>query len=373
MGTHTTYSVPVDHPGVFIGEEIEARNWTQRDLAFVLGKPEQLVSMIVSGKRNINAALAKELAAAFEVSPDLFLGLQQAYDKYVAAEPDASVSRRGRIVRNYPIREMIKRGWIEDAEPALLEHQLATFFEVRSFEEAPYIRHAAKKSGYDQMPPTQLAWLFRVRQLAKETVVEDYSPRKLRETLSSLGGMLSAPEEIRRVPQLLERAGVRFIVVEGLPTGKIDGACFWLSEAAPVVGVTTRFDRIDNFWFVLRHELEHVLRGDGRTLEIVDSEIDPSIPDQTTEELAANAAAEAFCVPREEMESFYHRKNPYFSRASVLAFAQRIGVHPGLVVGQLQHRTGNYSFLRNLQVKVRHHLLDSAVIDGWGDVAPVGV
>ncbi|MFX8692489.1 hypothetical protein ABTM44_18400, partial [Acinetobacter baumannii] len=75
--------------------------------------------------------------------------------------------------------------------------------------------------------------------------------------------MREAPEETRNVPRLLQEAGVRFVIVEGLPGSKIDGVCFWLDDKSPVIGMSLRFDRIDNFWFVLRHECAHVLHGHG--------------------------------------------------------------------------------------------------------------
>ena len=66
--------------------------------------------------------------------------------------------------------------------------------------------------------------------------------------------------------------GVRYIIVEGLPGGKIDGVCFWLDPRSPVIGMSLRFDRIDNFWLVLRHEIEHVLCGHGKSEPIIDVE-----------------------------------------------------------------------------------------------------
>ena len=68
------------HPGTFIKEELEAREWSQRDLAFVLGVPEQAVNYIIAGKRGVSAEMAKGLAKAFGVSAQLFLNLQSAYE-----------------------------------------------------------------------------------------------------------------------------------------------------------------------------------------------------------------------------------------------------------------------------------------------------
>jgi HTH-type transcriptional regulator/antitoxin HigA len=143
--------------------------------------------------------------------------------------------------------------------------------------------------------------------------------------------------------------------------------------------MTTRFDRIDNFWFVLRHELEHVIRGDGKEngTVILDAELEgeragtgDGIPEL---ERLANEAAADFLVPRKKLDGFIARKAPYFAERDILGFANTMQVHPGIVAGLLQHKTGRYDRFRSHLVKIRHHIAPSAVVDGWGDVAPVGI
>ena len=75
---------------------------------------------------------------------------------------------------------------------------------------------------------------------------------------------------------ILAESGVRFVIVEALPQAKIDGVCFWLDKQAPVIGLSMRYNRIDNFWFVLRHEIEHVLKGHGRDAPegMIDAELE---------------------------------------------------------------------------------------------------
>ena len=101
----------VPHPGEFIRDEIEAREWSQRDLAYILGTPEQAVNMIISGKRGISPEMAKALGDAFDVSAEYFANLQKAYEMSNARAPDPGVARRAHLQNIYPIREMIRRGW----------------------------------------------------------------------------------------------------------------------------------------------------------------------------------------------------------------------------------------------------------------------
>ncbi|TGV72849.1 addiction module antidote protein, HigA family, partial [Mesorhizobium sp. M00.F.Ca.ET.149.01.1.1] len=256
--------IDVPHPGEFIREELDARGWSQRDLAYILRVQEQAINPIISGKRGISPEMAKALGDAFDVSAEYFANLQQAYEMANAHAPDPGVARRAHLQNVYPIREMIRRGWLEDTGIGLLEAQLMRFFGKNDLSDIPYLDHAAKKADYSEDTPTQMAWLFRVRQLASEMVVEGYSETRLRALARDLYRFMIDPEDVRRVPRALAECGVRYVIVETLPKANIDGVCFWLDDASPVIGMTTRFDRIDNFWFVLRHEIEHVLNRDGR-------------------------------------------------------------------------------------------------------------
>jgi HTH-type transcriptional regulator / antitoxin HigA len=167
-------------PGFWIKQELDARGWGQRDLAYILGCHEQAVTLIISGKRGISPDMAKALGAAFDVSPEFFLNLQKSYDLALARDPDPGISLRARLQSSYPIREMIRRGWLVDADAANLELQMARFFEVSKLEDIPHLPHAGKKPRYDEIPPPQLAWLFRVRQIARSITVAGYSSKKLK-------------------------------------------------------------------------------------------------------------------------------------------------------------------------------------------------
>jgi HTH-type transcriptional regulator/antitoxin HigA len=203
-----------------------------------------------------------------------------------------------------------------------------------------------------------------------------YSEFTVRSAIKRVEALLSAPEEIRKVPRILAECGIRFVIVETIGSAKIDGVCLWLNEISPVIGMTLRFDRIDNFWFVLRHELEHVLRLHGREAVMLDAELEGERagtgPNVSDEERLANEAAADFGVSRVMLNRFISRKSPFFKEKDILGFARTLQIHPGIVVGRLQHETGRYDLLRQYLVKVRTKIAPSAMVDGWGDVAPVG-
>lgn len=359
-------------PGELVREAMEAKVWTQSDLAFAIGTTAAAINQILSDKRAVSQNMARALGVALDLPAEVLARAQADWDVRHADKPDPSVSARARILSKYPLREMVRRGWIDpDRRDGSLENQVCKFFGVRSLDDVPHLSHSAKKSDYSNIPPSQLVWLFRVRQIAAEMHPASYNPMKLQQAIEAFKDMREEPEAVRHVPRLLEQAGVRFVVVEGLPGGQIDGVCFWLAPDAPVIGMSLRFDRIDNFWFVLRHECSHVLHGHGKQEAIVDIDLERASEAINDEERTANEEASDFCVPSEKISSFYLRKKPFFSDIDVVSFSKRVKVHPGLTVGQLQRMTSRYDLLRKHLVKVRSYLSRSMMMDGWGDVVPV--
>jgi len=225
--------------------------------------------------------------------------------------------------------------------------------------------------------PAQLAWIYRVREIAGEMLVGRYSPANVRSAVSRLNPLLSATEEARHAPRILAECGIRFVIVEAIGSAKIDGVCFWLNDFAPVIGMSMRHDRLDNFWFVLRHELEHVIAMHGRRATVLDADLEGeragSGPNIAEEEREANLAAADFCVPRGQLARFIERKQPFFAERDIIGFARTLQIHPALVAGQLQHHLGRYDRFKTHLTKVRAIVAPSAVVDGWGDIAPVGL
>lgn len=374
-----------DHarPGQLIEQLLKERGWTQRTLAVVLEKDETTINKIVGGKGAVTTETALALEDVFGVDAERFLELQRRYDLAIArisAKPNRERATRAALFGDLPIAAMVKRGWIRADDPQDLKAVsmgLVRFFGVSKLDEIEILPHAARKTEVNSAPtPAQLAWLYRVKAIAEEQLVGKFSIGALEQAISRLHSLTIAPEEARKVPRILAEAGIRFVIVETLPSAKIDGVCFWLSDSAPVIGLSMRHDRIDNFWFVLRHELEHVRLGHGRNNRKM--MLDTELEDEQTgsniaeEEREANLAAQEFCVPKSKMDAFIARKAPFFSERDLIGFSKIMKVHPGIVAGQLQHRTGRYDRFRQHIATLRSHVVTGAAVDGWGDIYPLG-
>lgn len=374
----TTQNPEAFAPGEYIREELEARGWSQLDLSEILGRPPQAVNEIINGKRAVTPDTARSLSEAFGTSAQLWMNLQSAYDLARVRDPGENlVARKSKLYQFAPIGEMQKRGWIERSSNfEVVQAQVFGFFGVDSIPDEPAdIQAAARKAGGDWTPP-QRAWLTRAKQLAKTVQVTGrFTPKELQRALAALSLLKADPEEIRKVSRVLSEAGIRFLIVAPLPQSKIDGACFWLSDHEPVVVLSFRYDRLDWFWHTLMHELGHVANGDGRTTATLDIRLVGSDAvkesEKTAEEIRADEFAVNWLVDQSELSDFVSR-TPVFSRLKIVGFSKRLGVHPGIVVGQLQHRKlVPYTNSRPLLTSVRSFIIGSVLTDGWSSLASV--
>lgn len=361
-------------PGEFLRDELDARGWTQTEFAEIITRPVRLVNEVISGKKSITPETALEFSAALGTSAQFWMNLETSYQLSRASKASDTISRAARIRELFPVREMIKRGWIEHSDNVeVLEHQLVRFFGLSSIDQELEFSHAARRNDAEELSQLQIAWLFRVRKVASVLSVSRYSQKSLLSVLETLELFMDEPEEIRHVPEVLATAGVRFVVVEPMPSSKIEGVCFWLEDnTSPVIGLSMRLDRIDNFWFNLRHEIEHILNEDGKDGFIIDETDDLTGAEGLPEaEIIANRAAAEFCTPQKSMDDFIARLDPVYPTDRLIGFARLMSRHPGIVVGQLQRKTERWELFRKFQIKVRQIITQTALTDGYGQLVPV--
>jgi len=369
-------------PGEILREELEARNWTQGDLADILGRPLTRVNEIICGKRAITPETAKGLAAALGTSAELWLNLESAYQLSQIRTADSTVERRAKLYALAPVKEMVKRNWIEPSNNIeVLERRVCDFLNISRIDQEPsFWTFAARSSLTGSRPtPAQLAWLFRAQQLARAVHINNkFNDTRLDGAIRALRNILHSIEEVRKIPMILADAGIRLVILESLPNSRIDGAVFWLDESSPVVALSLRYDRIDGFWHTLFHELGHVSRRHGLSehepldIDLVGNEAKVHADKPQIEQSVDRFATENL-IPRAELDGFIARVKPLYGINKIVRFANRIQVHPGIVVGQLQYRGEiPYSHSRKLLLRVRDVITKSALTNGWGNI-PAGL
>lgn len=334
-----------------------ARGLSQRQLAEALGLKEQQIQRYESD-RYATASLRKleEVAKALELGINEIAEFRpiQSHDELPHSEIQWAL---------FPIKEMYRRHWFEGFDgslPAAISHgaELARAFVQQAMprRQQAFLRHKARLGS--QMDQYALwAWQCRITLLARDAQPTSFS----RNSLSSdwFRGLMKLSKEDDgplRAKKALWEIGIPLIVEPHLPQTYLDGAAFLLPSGSPIIGMTLRYDRLDNFWFVLIHELVHVrdhLRK-GKLEEIFDDL--ESEPDQL--EKNTDLRAGDIMIPDDQWETALPR---YLrTEESVIDFAQEIGVHPAIVAGRIRKEANNYVILSNLigSGEVRKQFLD---------------
>jgi HTH-type transcriptional regulator/antitoxin HigA len=349
-------------PGRVLSEELEARGWTQKDLAAIIDRPIQTINEIVRGTKQITAETALELAAAFDTSPEFWTNLEANYRLYLARKKkdEQAIVRKSCLYSLAPIPELVKRGWIQDTNSTdKLEQEVCNFLGISSLDEELELLVNFRYTATQQPEANaQIAWIKRVEHLAKTQTVAEFDLVKLDRAIPEILAYARNARDIVRIPSLLMELGVHFVIVPHLPKTYLDGAAFYL-DRNPVVALTLRHDRIDAFWFNLMHELGHIVAGhQGFYLDNLD---DGDIND---EEREANQLARDWLIAPKAFATFAQITKPYFSKEKIGLFAQSQRRHSGLVLGRLQHEEYvGYQHLRSLLIKVKPFLKD------WIDVS----
>jgi HTH-type transcriptional regulator/antitoxin HigA len=367
-------------PGYAIQRELDARGWNQTDLTQVLGVHQSVVSALINNKRPVSLEIARDLAAAFGNDLNYWLKLESDYRLFAVGPGDPAIARRGRLFEAAPVKDLLKRRWIQGTDDIeLLEKQVLAFYGVSSVADlAAKIPHAARKSGsYLKESASERFWVQRVRQLARAvSVTRKFSDAAFAEAMDQLRRLIAHPESARQIPKILADSGIRFVVVERLPQTRIDGVCLWLDKNSPVIALSLSYDRIDSLWFTLFHEMDHVKHRDGlATPPVIDSRLvgEDFIPsnEKPESERRADAFASAALIDPAQMDDFVTRITPLYSKQRIVGFAKRICVHPAIVVGQLhQRRELEWSQYRDLLVKIRDIVTAVALTDGWSQILP---
>jgi HTH-type transcriptional regulator/antitoxin HigA len=323
-------------PGRILRRELDARGWTQKDLADILGRPAQAITEIVRTKKQITPDTAVALGSAFGTSAAFWWNLEARYRLALAqgrARTANDVARKARVHDWMPVGELAKRRWLVPGKTiSSLERAACTFFGVETVGEEPRLvvslRHAPSNGGE---LAAHRAWVKRVEHLAQAQSVGPFEPARLVASIPRIVRNAASVDGVTRVAPLLGALGIRFLVVPPLSRARIDGAAAF-TPAGPVVALSMRLDRIDHFWFTLLHELAHLAlehRGGHLDGESDAGEID-------TEETRANALASGWLLRDDELASFAARQPGAPSKAAIRAFAKERRLHAGVVVGRLQ-------------------------------------
>ena len=313
----------------------------QRDLIPFIGSKSK-VSEVLAGKRSLTVPMIRALHEGLGIPADVLLREVQSEDKC-----DETV-----VLDKFPLKEMVKRGWLRATENELrnnVEGLLAQFFEPLggiSFIPRLCRRTLVERSGKSMDEYAIWAWTARVISRAQELHLPVYEPnmvdRSFVKHVTQLSFSDRGPLEAQKY---LAQHGIGLIVEPHLPKTHLDGAALLSQEQRPIIGLSIRHDRIDNFWFTLVHELAHVMLHlkslDEAFIDNLDSE-----PGNDPREREADRIASEILIPR----AVWTRSDAYRRRTpdAIHELALQLRIHPAIIAGRIRHDARNFHILNKM-------------------------
>ncbi len=330
-------------PTVLVQARI-ASGMSQTQLAEKLGmKPQQIQRYEASEYMGASLARLVEVARTLGVkATGTFEGARNVSNSvFVWSNTDDVVWGQ------FPYKEMIKRKWFSaprgsDPVPLVKDY----FLRAAGPQFATAVHRKKMRSGTVPNEYSLLAWQSRILEKARERIesdeVADYAFDD--KWIPSLVDLTRREDGPQRAVNLLSEKGIVLIIERHLPGSYLDGAAMIGDSGRPIVGLTLRHDRLDNFWFVLLHELGHIFLhlNDGMRFDFFDEE--NSVGDaieQEADQFALNAlipdALWNDCLSRFAL-----------SEESVRIDAERLGIHASIIAGRIRKEQDNYTILGGL-------------------------
>ncbi len=352
----------VSPPGDSILDIIEEKEWTQVELAQRLGFSLKHVNQLIKGKVPLTEDAAIRLERVLGSTAGFWLAREARYRER-CARLEAAGKHAGWTdwLDTLPVKEMMLAGVIPksrvDAKsrPGLVESCLR-FFGVASPDEwrGHYgaMQGAFRRTRAEQSDVGAIStWLRMGEQAAEKLDGPKYERARFENALLEVRKLTVLPPEKFEPPlrDQFHQAGVAFVLAPGIPRARVSGMARWLNPYRPLIQLSLYGKTNDKFWFTIFHEAAHVLlhAKEKKTVFLDDA---GSGSADSVEEREANAWAGNFLIPTKYEADLHDLR----TKSQVCEFAERIGVHPGIVVGRLQHeRLIALSWMNDLRVRFR--------------------
>ena len=345
MSTTTSLFQPdyAIHPGETLAETLEELGMSQAELAQRMGRPLQMISEIIQGKKAITAETALQLERATGVPASFWNSSQRNYEATLARlEEERGLAPDSSWLKQFPLKALFSLGWVPLCDsPSEQLRALLNFFGVAGIKEwknfwtAPEAAYR-KSTAFEANPMAAAAWLRQGERTAQQIRTDPYSQESFVKALHEIRRLTTCDADafVPRATELCRAAGVALVFVPELPATRAYGATRWLTPSKAILQLSLRGRTDDFLWFTFFHETAHILKHGKRDVFI---EAPDGATDQETrrKEQEADTFASEFLIPKHALNEF--RQQARFTTQTVQRFAAQLGIAPGIVVGRLQH------------------------------------
>jgi HTH-type transcriptional regulator/antitoxin HigA len=301
------------------------------------------VSEILNKKRPLSLSMMRALHKGLGIPAELLLQEQgQAFPEEV---PEIEW-------RLFPIYEMVQEGWIqtgkdiEGNEEEIMREYIEEAGGMNRFSQFLFRQSKSLWQSLRTDKYALMAWCLRVLVLSRKHPLENKNkPGSI--DLSDLSKLSYFDNGPLLAEEYLEKHGIQFFVVFHLKKTYLDGAVMILEDETPIVALTLRYDRIDNFWFCLLHELAHLTKHLSKnTTNIIIDEFEQhqlSIRGQDKKEKEADKIAQNALIPKKNWEKVNLEAKDLSKQ--VICLADELKIHPAIVAGRIRYELNNYRIL----------------------------
>lgn len=330
-------------PGEVLEYELELRNMTRTELAKRTGLSEKHIIAILKGKGTIiiTPETAIKLERALGMPVEYWLNLEAHYQETRARLAEqAQLEKDLGWLQRIPVNAMAKMGWLQKHKDKKQQlDEVLRFFGIASVEQWdeiwPNVAVAYRQHNkHETFPEAVSAWLRKGELEAAAIPCRPFDKTAFRQALDDVRALTAETDPVHFVPALQRhcaQAGVAAVFVPCLPKTGVSGATRWLNPDKAIIQLSLRYKTNDHLWFTFFHEAGHILLHGKKELFIEG----PNGMDGEKEE-QANVFAEQELLPRKAFSAF--SAEAPISKAAIRRFAKKIGIAPGIVVGQLQHK-----------------------------------
>ena len=363
MATKNTLPYKATHPGEILKDELDAREIKQKDFAKEIGMPVTALNELIKGKRSITADTAILLEASLGIDAKFWLDLQNQYDLDSASIQQKNIERikdieLWKIIKeNVPVKYFEKLGLLTNSLSKNIE-RIWDIYQCRDINDL--LHYVATQKAYFKKSEKLCnnavnigGWCQLVRYKAKDICLQNpFDLSKKDELVRDLKtAYLNGKNLESQTLNSLNKYGIKFIILSKPEQAPIDGYSF-LSDNIPVIAVTLRKATIDNFIFSIFHEIYHVynhLYTEGNNGEL-------NIEDEVSiKENEANVFAKDILIPKDEWSKF-KRENICINHAifdkKLIEFANKVGIHPSVVLGRYCYETSQYKIRSRISRKI---------------------
>lgn len=333
----------VSHPGETLEEKLQEMGMGPKEFSIRTGKPEKTIFAIINGDSNITADMAVLFESVTKIPAHFWLNSQRHYDEFLARQKHNEMIVLGVVwAKQFPLAAMIKKNWLpicKSAEEKTMA--LLSFFGISTPEawEKYYINQELKVAfsislAHTKEPYAISAWLRKGEMQAAELPSNAYSEKGFKDLLPELKTLMAnQPDDfLIQLQSICLKAGVKVVYTPCLPKAPINGATRWINDT-PVIQLSGRYKRNDNFWFAFFHEAGHILQHGKKDIFL--ENIEYADKKDEKEQQADNFAIKWTLNEVEEKEIL---ASAPFSGENIRMFARKFNTHPAIIVGRLQHK-----------------------------------